>query len=971
MSKNNRKFRRKRSNSFAGKVVKLFKNSSINTLILSIFILLIEYKSGLFQTDLGASSYSTLPLWSIIATINTIALFSAFSRFTSISFNSQKYFREQFSIAALSTIILSILSSLISLFGQQMFWHPFIAIFYTLSSQKLVATAPSWSEHGFFLALTMLFYLIALMRHQNWDGLKSIQQYDLDRKSESIGIFLEGAIEIKRILNREPGLQKYLELDPNKLFSPLEQSEDEISQSWEEQSRELIRLSSSSYVIDGDSGWHDRQGCWVGQNIDTGDLFFLYPAQAVLSNLNLDDFINYSEVIAKSKNFKVGELIVAFKEDAYKLATPTNLYSNIRFETEQDLLEKLVNFTDYRSDIRKRVLSNKLSESELTLNDVYFPSQFFTAGEEQPFDDVESYLQKIIDEPSQRQIALLGEYGQGKSSSTLMFTFNLLCKSNLLPKRIPILIELRGKSPRDLRPLELLGAWAAQYRIDPQALMRLHIAGRLVLIFEGFDEMSLIGNSELRLRHFRSLWKFCYPNAKIIITGRPNFFLDDRELNTALGIIQPTSERPYCEAIRLAPFNVKRIREALRNHKQLVRDQICDLAEKEPRFLDLVSRPSLLHVVSTIWEKEKLDTKAQLLNSAYVMECFVRNSYRRQGLKAQGSRDFMALNSSERDYFMCGIATYMADKKLSNQISNEQLNQLIDKLIEVIPESVSTSSPEIFGEDTRPLRLRIQNPKEDIEHIKTDIRTCGLLVDDISAPGTFKFGHKSFMEYLFASTFKEYIWDSDSEKSASIRKAIDFSIEIILNIPVSIGFLAEMIDTDDMINQDKILTIDAKLKRQYRIANHLLSVIFGFKEKSLIFEYLRLIILLISYVLFFSSTNKKITITSLSFVIISTTIWIAFYSLNNNNIVVNSLGSSTSLTIIVLMLSAFIFGIVSAITEVKFLGAKESESQIFLKLRLWNRICKELKINSIVLHQIARTCSIPQMKDQPFNYFLK
>jgi hypothetical protein len=35
--------------------------------------------------------------------------------------------------------------------------------------------------------------------------------------------------------------------------------------------------------------------------------------------------------------------------------------------------------------------------------------------------------------------------------------------------------------------------------------------------------------------------------------------------------------------------------------------------------------------------------------------------------------------------------------------------------------------------------------------VKTDVRACGLPVDDPAAQGTFRFGHKSFMEFSYAS----------------------------------------------------------------------------------------------------------------------------------------------------------------------------------------------------------------------------
>ncbi|MEH1903711.1 MAG: hypothetical protein V7L04_20445 [Nostoc sp.] len=587
--------------SLLSKIVNLLNSTIIGGIISGVVVLLFDkYQSGLFQASQGNSNYSISPLWSGIAAFTTAAILISFANFVRISLNSQKHLREEFYFSVLSTIIWLCIGLLVSFFGQLMFWYPLVAIVYILSSQKLNVSKPPLEGYAFLAVLIILFYYIAFNRHQNWDGLKSIQQHQREQRNEPSGIFLEGIREFKRILNREATLEKYSKFDPTQLLSQLEQSEDFISQTCEEQARELLRLSSSSYIIEKESGWHDKQGCWVGRNVDTGKLFFLYPAQSQLSKQKLDDFVRYSREIAKSQNCKISELIVAFRENIYKLLTPTDLYKDIRFETEQNLIEKLVNFKDYRNDIRKRVLINKLLESDLALDDVYVPSQLLVSEEERADDNVEDYLRKWLDEPSQRQIALLGEYGQGKSSAMLMFTYHLLCKGEQLPKRIPILIELRGKSPRDLRPLELLGAWASQYRIEPQALMRLHIAGRLVLIFEGFDEMALIGNSELRLRHFRSLWRFCYPNAKIIITGRLNFFLDDREMKTALGITKSISDKPYCEAVRLAPFSVDQIREALRKQKPLVLEQICSLAKKEIRFIELVSRPSLLHVVSVI-----------------------------------------------------------------------------------------------------------------------------------------------------------------------------------------------------------------------------------------------------------------------------------------------------------------------------------------------------------------------------------
>lgn len=140
-----------------------------------------------------------------------------------------------------------------------------------------------------------------------------------------------------------------------------------------------------------------------------------------------------------------------------------------------------------------------------------------------------------VNEPGQRQLALLGEYGQGKSTTALMFAHHLVESSGGKPQRVPILIELRGKSPRNSTPEDIIAAWAYHYdRIVPKAVIKLIISGRAVIILEGFDEMSLSGDAYARYAHFATLWRFCYPKSKIVLTGRPNYFLDDRELKSLL-----------------------------------------------------------------------------------------------------------------------------------------------------------------------------------------------------------------------------------------------------------------------------------------------------------------------------------------------------------------------------------------------------------------------------------------------------
>lgn len=477
--------------------------------------------------------------------------------------------------------------------------------------------------------------------------------------------------------------------------------------------------------------------------------------------------------------------------------------------------------------------------------------------------------------------------------------------------------------------------------------------------------MALIGNFEARLQHFKRLWEFCYPKAKILITGRPNFFLDDTEKRLSLGISQPTGDNHYCEAIRLAPFSIKQIEKSLRQQKSEIREQISTVAKNNSRFRDLVARPSLLHVVSVIWEKENLGDQIENLNSAYVMERFVKYSYRRQGLKAGNYKDesrkyFMALNTSEREYFMSGIAAYMASKKLGNQISAGELNNLIENLINVIPDSVSTSVPVILGEERRPLKIRMaEDSQEYIEHIKTDVRTCGLLVDDPAVPGTFKFGHKSFMEYLFASIIGNLITDKPLQGTQAILKTTKANISNILDFPVSLEFLSEII----IQKKPSIGNTDSEERQQFYIAQILFDKCHDLNKSSFFYTAIKNLTLICTFFIFFEIVfyQKYRYLRMLSFLSLT--------------MVSMLLTLGWSMSRLGLMYSQYdnivaaIIMIIGTIMTINYIFIRTDESKKS-KLTVWIQLCRKIGFKDEIIHKVIGTWWLPGIKNKKFDVFV-
>jgi len=435
-------------------------------------------------------------------------------------------------------------------------------------------------------------------------------------------------------------------------------------------------------------------------------------------------------------------------------------------------------------------------------------------------------------------------------------------------------------------------------------------------------------------------------------------------MKAALGISKPIGNRPYCEAIRLAPFDITQIAESLREHEPSVRDQICNLVEKNDRFRELVSRPSLLHIVAVLWEKEHLSEKVEKLTSAFIMDLFVRHSYTRQGLKERDSGEFMALTTSEREFFMRGIAAYMAAKDLPNQINGRQLNELIEDLIAAMPDSVSTGSPSISIEVTEPLRKRLEGKEHGVEHVKTDVRACGLLVDDPSASGTFRFGHKSFMEYLFASIVAERIEREQSSEVRGIMKATNAKISDILNLPVSIEFLSELMGTGGSSSIEHERIIDRRYliggDGERRIASRLLKTISGVNEFSMGLK--RIVIINDVHTI---SMRRR-----------GGPLWLALTSLPGLLVLLGfagyfsyMIGRPAASALALRYLTAFTVIVSMFILLIGFF--RSYQSRHWRQMQLWNRLCNELGLPDPTLHRVAGTWILPWLNDEPFDYYLE
>jgi hypothetical protein len=243
--------------------------------------------------------------------------------------------------------------------------------------------------------------------------------------------------------------------------------------------------------------WHDEPRCWIGINRKTRALVAVHCSIEEPSLDQLKGLVKYVSRFKKRSRDRYSEdneLYVATRTPVLGRTEREVGSELLQFIDEKSLMDGLIDWSDYFAHIVRKVEQDTLPDSDLTIDNIYVESQFLRENDGAPQVGLERYIRDWLCEPGQRQLALLGEYGQGKSTASLMTAYHLI-KDQIPGDRIPVIIELRGKSLRNLAPEELIAGWAYAYHISPRAVMQLLIAGKLFLIFEGFDEMALVGDS--------------------------------------------------------------------------------------------------------------------------------------------------------------------------------------------------------------------------------------------------------------------------------------------------------------------------------------------------------------------------------------------------------------------------------------------------------------------------------------------
>ncbi|MFB6893110.1 TIR domain-containing protein [Kitasatospora sp. NPDC056327] len=208
-------------------------------------------------------------------------------------------------------------------------------------------------------------------------------------------------------------------------------------------------------------------------------------------------------------------------------------------------------------------------------------------------------LLRLLDSDHGRFVLLLGDFGRGKTFALRELARRLPAE---LPHLSPLFIELSALDKA--HSLDgLVAAHLTEHGIetlDLRAFRYMLRQGRVVLLFDGFDELVNRVSYERAADHLQVLLDAAVDSAKIVVTSRTQHFSSHDQVLTALG--ERVGLLPQRRLIAVQDFTPHQIRGYLGNRygDEEAADRRMRLLEAVPDLLALCRNPRLLSFVADL-----------------------------------------------------------------------------------------------------------------------------------------------------------------------------------------------------------------------------------------------------------------------------------------------------------------------------------------------------------------------------------
>jgi len=414
----------------------------------------------------------------------------------------------------------------------------------------------------------------------------------------------------------------------------------------------------------------------------------------------------------------------------------------VHLQTYEQLLLSLV-------DLRPNLDAAVRGFQGTALERLYVEQDVVFEGSIRPGEEIEpkpltAEVLRWLGEPGSTFLALLGDFGCGKTSFCKRLASELALKAREElgegrgTTRAPVLIDLRegGSSTVTLESLltQHFQRLTPSQPFNPQALFHLNREGYLLLIFDGFDETIAYTEPGRYLENLRQILRAAEGKAKVLLTCRTHYFKDRPDALRRLGkapemvstqgatrLYEEIQERRGSGVGYLMEFREEQIEQYLRkalpppSDWRAFREQI----RRTYNLNDLAERPFLLEII--VKTLPRLSDRQGEVTLADLYENYCESWF--------SHTDFRLTLTRERKV---ALVEYLARLVWDSPENRVHYDLLFEKATE-------------FFKD-RPLTVY------DKERVDYEVRTALFLHRD--AEGYYSFIHRSFLEFFIARTLR-------------------------------------------------------------------------------------------------------------------------------------------------------------------------------------------------------------------------
>ena len=513
----------------------------------------------------------------------------------------------------------------------------------------------------------------------------------------------------------------------------------------------------------------------------TTSSFLIKTFSQLNGNISADEVLSLRD-LALSETDRIGhplhQIHLVSKSPVNLTIREISLKQGFIIKTEKELIKGIMDLTSYFKSFQELYEKSSIYKHYISLNDADGVSLI---------DIVKGF---ILDKES-NALLFLGEYGCGKTSFCMNLTYKLIqshIKNN--NNYIPIYIRLRdfnkAISMDDLLTNFLINRCNVNNG-NINNFKQLLQYGRVILIFDGFDEIAKRVDYDVKYQVFNEICKYAFGNTKIILTCRPNFFQDQHEYERLFKAsylhYEPDSSNDIeFDKVYIGDFSIVKIKKFIKSYENdlLVKgitisefyDKLCETHD----LMDLAKRPFLLSIiVETLPEIINQYKKNNKELNFKIDAATLYERYTLIWLDREEKKGKTLIKSFDKRLFCENLAFQMF---ASNEYSIH-----FSKLPHAIKQHFKSLSD--MGE---------------IDYFSHDIQSCSFLKTD--GKGNFSFIHKSFIEFFVANVIVHKLYEINKSSKPSLNKIEQLNKTLGLNyISTEISlFIGDFLREDNNIN---------------------------------------------------------------------------------------------------------------------------------------------------------------------------